>query len=109
MKKEDILKASREENKNRDLAEIEVMRQAGTCAGSVGALVCCVISLLSSRLAHTMLYSPWAIYFSIMTTQWSVRFIRMRRKSDLVLAILFLSLAVLAFVGLIGRLIEVRA
>lgn len=109
MKKEEILKASRQENKNRDLAEMEVMRQAGTCAGSVGALVCCVVSLLSSTLAHIMLYSPWAIYFSIMTAQWSVRFIRMRRRSDLVLAVLFLILAVLAFVGLIERLMKVRA
>ena len=109
MKKEEILKASRQENKNRDLAEMEAMRQAGTCAGSVGVLACCVVSLLSSTLAHTMLYSPWAIYFSIMTTQWSVCFIRMRRGSDLVLAVLFLILAVLAFVGLIERLMKVRA
>lgn len=108
MKKEEILKASRKENKNKDLAEMEVIHQAGTHAGRVGALVCCVISLLSSMLAHTMLYSPWAIYFSIIATQWFVRFIKMRRKSDLVLAILFIILDVLAFVGLVIRLVEVR-
>lgn len=107
MNKEEILKASRKENKNKDLAEMEVMYQAGNHASRVGALVCCLISLLFSALAHTMLYSPWIIYFSILTTQWSVRFIRMKRKSDLVLAVLFLSLTVLALAGLVHRLLEV--
>jgi len=59
-------------------------------------------------LAHTMIYSPWVIYFSILSTQWLVRFIKMKRKSDLVLTILFLILSVLAFAGFIRRLLEVR-
>ena len=92
MKKDDILNASRKEHKNKDLAE----------------LVCCLLSLLSSMLAHTMIYSPWVIYFSILSTQWLVRFIKMKRKSDLVLTILFLILSVLAFAGFIRRLLEVR-
>ena len=108
MNKEEILKASRKENKNKDLAEIEVMYQAGSHASRVGALVCCLLSLLSSMLAHTMIYSPWVIYFSILATQWLVRFIKMKRKSDLVLTILFLILSVLAFAGFIRRLLEVR-
>ena len=108
MKKDDILNASRKEHKNKDLAEIEVIYQAGSHAGRVGALVCCLLSLLSSMLAHTMIYSPWAIYFSILSTQWLVRFIKMKRKSDLVLTILFLILSVLAFAGFIRRLLEVR-
>lgn len=108
MKKEEILKASRNENKNKDLAELEVVYQAGIHSARVGALVCCIISVLSSVITHTLLYSPWVIYFSIITTQWLVRFVKIKRKSDLVLAILFLSLAILAFVGFIYRLSEVR-
>ena len=108
MKKEEILKASRNENKNKDLVELEVVYQAGIHAARVGALVSCIISVLSSLLVHTLLYSPWIIYFSIITTQWLVHFIKAKRKSDLVLAILFLSLAVLSFVGLVYRLLEVR-
>ena len=107
MNREEILKASRKENKNKDLAEMEVMYQAGSHASRVGALVCCLMSLLSSLLAHIMLYSPWIIYFSMIATQWLVRFIKMKRKSDLVVAILFLSLALLALIGLVYRLLEV--
>ena len=86
---------------------MEVIYQAGSHASRVGALVCCLISLLSSLLAHIMLYSPWIIYFSMISTQWLVRFIKMKRKSDLVVAILFLCLTVLALVGFIRRLLEV--
>ena len=106
MNREEILQASRNENKNKDLAELEV---AGVHAARVGALVCCMVSALSSALAHAILYSPWVIFFSIFTTQWLVRFLKIRRRSDLVLAIFFFSFAVLAFVGLVYRLLEVSA
>ncbi len=107
MDREEILKASQKEHKNRDLAELEVVYQAGSHASRVGALVCCLISLLSSVIAHRMLYSPWAIYFSMVATQWLVRFIKLKRKSDAVLAVLFFSLTVMAFLCLISRLAEV--
>ncbi len=43
MKKDEILNASRKEHRNKDLAEIEVIYQAGSHAGRVGALVCCLL------------------------------------------------------------------
>lgn len=108
MKKEEILNASRKEHQNKDLAEIEVLYMAGSHASRVGALVCCLLSWLSSMLARTMIYSPWVIYFSMLSTQWLVRFIKTKRKSDLALAVLFLILSVLALVGFMRRLLEVR-
>lgn len=109
MNREEILQASRNENKNKDLAELEVVYQAGVHAARAGAMVCCIVSVLSSALAHMLLYSPWVIYFSIITTQWLVRFIKIKRRSDLVLAVLFFCLTVLAFVGFVYRLLEVSA
>ena len=108
MKKDEILNASRKEHQNKDLAEIEVVYHAGSYASRVGAFVCCLLSLLSSMLAHTMIYSPWVIYFSILTTQWFVRFIEMKRKSDLVLTVLFFVFSILAFIGFVSHLLEVR-
>ena len=89
MKKDEILNASRKEHQNKDLAEMEVLYLAGSHASRVGAFVCCLLSLLSSMLAHTKIYSPWVICFSIFATQWLVRFIKMKRKSDLLLTIMF--------------------
>ena len=107
MDREEILQASRNENKNRDLAELEMIHRARSHASGVGALACCLISLLSSTVAHLVLYSPWIIYFSMMATQWLFRFIKIKRKSDLLLAILFGVLTILAFIGFAYRLSEV--
>ncbi len=107
MKKEEILEASRRENKNKDLAELEIMHCAGSHAGRVGALVCCVVSLLASQMAKIILYSPWAIYFSIMATNWIVRALKLRKKSDWVLATMFIVLTALAMAGFVKRLLEV--
>ena len=99
MKKDEILNASRKEHQNKDLAEMEVLYLAGSHASRVGAFVCCLLSLLSSMLAHTKIYSPWVI--------WLVRFIKMKRKSDLLLTIMFFILSVLEFVGFVRRILEV--
>ena len=80
MKKDEILNASRKEHQNKDLAEMEVLYLAGSHASRVGAFVCCLLSLLSSMLAHTKIYSPWVICFSIFATQWLVRFIKNETK-----------------------------
>ncbi len=65
MEREEILERSRRENGHRDLAELEVCVAAGNIAGRVGCTVCCLLSLLSLRLAGTILFSPWVICFSI--------------------------------------------
>ena len=106
MNREEILQASRRENQKKDLAELEILQQAGSHASQVGALACCVVSLLSSAIAHRLLYSPWVIYFSMLGIQWRVRFIKGKRKSDMVISLLFFALAVLALAGLVGRLAE---
>lgn len=109
MNKEEILRASREEHHQKDLAELEVMHQAGSHAGKVGALVCCLLSLLASMIAHIMIYGPWVIYFSIMGTQWFVRFIKLKHKSDLVLALTFWIFTILALIRFVSHLLEVTA
>ncbi len=106
MKKEDILEASRKENKNVDLAELEANRYAAAIASSVGGFICALISLLASTIADIMLYSPWAIYFSMMGANWLVKAIKLKKVSDWMITAIFVILAVLAFIGLIERLAE---
>ena len=106
MNREEILQASRKENQNRDLPEKELLYLAGSHSARVGALLCCVATLLGSVLARRVLYGPWAIYFGMMPTQWLVRFLKQKRKTDLVVALLFFALSAAAFVGLVRRLWE---
>lgn len=107
MNKEEILSASRKENGDKDLVELEVAKRAGHYALRVGATVCCVLSLLSLWIADTFIYSPWVIYFSLLATNWFVRHRQMKTRSDYVLSITFLSLALAALAEFVARLIEV--
>ena len=86
MEKEDILEISRREHQNRDLAELEASVQAGNLAGRVGG--------------------PWVIYFSILGTHALVKFLKLKRKTDLVLTVLYLVMFLLFLVFFIRRLME---
>ena len=108
MKKEEILAASRRENKNRDLAEMETARQAGNVAGRVGAGVCCLVSVIFVWVTETMLYSPWIIYFSILGTHSLVTYRKEKRKTELTLTILYFSMFLLFLVLFVVRLIGVE-
>ena len=90
MNKEKILESSRKENKNRDLVELEVAARAGHIAGRVGAAVCVLLSLVVRLLTDSYLLSPWIIYFSIIATHSLVKYARLRRKTDLVLSLVYL-------------------
>ncbi len=107
MQKEEILQASRKENRSRDLPELAVVQQAGAYATAVGGAACCVVLVLASVLADTMLYSPWFIYFSMLGTNWLLRSLMQKKRSDWVLTGLFLLLALLALLGFVLRLVEV--
>ena len=104
MEKEDILEISRREHQNRDLAELEASVQAGNLAGRVG--VCCLVSALFVRAVHTVLLGPWVIYFSILGTHALVKFLKLKRKTDLVLTVLYLVMFLFFLVFFIRRLME---
>lgn len=109
MNKDQILEISRKENQNRDLAELEVAAKAGSMAARVGATVCVLLSVLVHRFTHTIPYSPWIIYFSILSTTYFVRYHLLKRKSELSMAILYMIMGLLALIFLVQWLLEVRA
>ena len=106
MEKEDILEISRREHQNRDLAELEASVQAGNLAGRVGAGVCCLVSALFVRAVHMIPLGPWVIYFSILGTHALVKFQKLKRRTDLVLTILYLAMCLLFLLLFLLRLTE---
>lgn len=108
MNKEEVLNMSRKENQNKDLVELDVMAQAGNIAGRVGACVCCLIVIIYHRITNTMLCSPWIIYFSILGTHYLVKYVRLKKKTDLSLSILYFAMCLLAFVFFILHLVEIK-
>ena len=109
MDREEILARGRNDNKNRDLAEMSVTAEANSVAARVGAALCCLVSVLSMRMARIILCSPWMIYFGILGTSYLVRFMRVRRKTDLYLACVFFLMLLTVLVFFVVRLRGVRS
>ena len=108
MQKEEILEISRKEHQNRDLAELDATVQAGSLAARIGAGMCCLVSVLFVRAVHMMPLGPWVIYFSIIATHALVKYAKLRRKTDLILSLVYLAMFLLFLVFFVLRLVEVK-
>lgn len=99
MDKEEILARSRNENNNKDMVEEETRNQAAGLGMAVGGAVCMILSLLEVIITDHVNTGCWAVYASMLGTQFLVKYIRLRRKHELILACLWLAIC-LTFVGL---------
>ena len=87
MNKEEILEMSRAENKNKDIYEIEVLKQSGTSTVIVMMALAAIFFAAQIFVGGGTNWGLWALVFSAhMTTFW-VKYIRLRRKHELVMAI----------------------
>ena len=96
MNKEEVLAKSRAENKNKDIYEQEVLKQAGTYAVIVTALLAAIFFAVQIFVGGGHNWGIWALVFSAnMTTFW-VKFIKLRRIHELLLAIAHTALVAVA-------------
>jgi len=96
MDKEEILAKSRAENKNKDIYELEVIKQAGELSFTVSALLAGVFLMAQITVGGGPNYGMWAIIFSgSMATFW-LKWRKLRRPHELTMA-LFYSAGVLFF------------
>lgn len=87
MRKEEILERSRNENRNADLYEKEVLIQAGNMGGGVGAITCAVLFVAQVLLGGGTNCGLWAVMISIQAATFAVKAVKLRRKHEIVLAI----------------------
>ena len=89
MNKEEILEMSRAENKNKDIYELEVLKQSGTSTVIVMMALAAIFFSAQIFVGGGTNWGLWAIVFSAnMTTFW-VKYVKLRRKHELVLAIAY--------------------
>jgi hypothetical protein len=104
MNREEILDKSRRENQSADERERLVQAQAGTRAMAVGVLLCTGILLAETILGWTISLQIWVVYLGMLATRSLVRFRPLRRTQDLLLGLLYLTVAavflVMYFLGL---------
>ena len=89
MEREDILAKSRAENKNKDIYEQEVLKQASRSAVVVQMAFATIFFVTQIFVGKGINWGLWAIVFSAsMTINW-VKYIRLRRKCELGLAVAY--------------------
>jgi len=106
MNREEILERSRKENKNQDEMEKDALAKAGQRACAIGGLVCMVIILLETIFAESVNVSTWAVYLSMTGTMLLVKYLRLKRKHELIFAVIQLILAAVFFVMYVIRLVR---
>lgn len=106
MNKEEILEKSRAENKNKDIYEQEVLKQASTSAIIVMMVFATIFFAAQIFFGGGMNWGLWALVFSANMTIFWVKYIRLRRKHELVVAIAYTILVSALSGGYIYNLIE---
>ena len=105
MNREEILEKSRTENKNKDIYEQEILKQASTSAVIVMIVLATIFFAAQIFVGGGTNWGLWALAFSAhMTTFW-VKYIRFRRKHELVMAIAYTILVSALSAGHIYNLI----
>lgn len=105
MKKEDVLEKSRNENKGADELELSVIAAAGKLAAKIGMMVCCLIAVLQVIFTDAVSYESWMIYFSILSTMFIEKYIKLHKKHELALSILYSALFIFFTVLFVIRLV----
>ncbi len=98
MKKEEILEKSRMENKNQDVYEKEVVKEGGNVGAATAAALATIFFVIQILLGEGMNYGLYAVVFSVPTSRFIVKAVRLKRKHEIAVAIFYalLTLAVSA-------------
>ncbi|MDP4120277.1 MAG: DUF6442 family protein [Bacillota bacterium] len=91
MNKENILAKSRNENKDMDVYEKEVLKEAGNVGAIVAAVLCGIFFAIQIFLRKETNWGLWAIFFSIQAAVFTVKAIRMKRKHEIVVSIIYIA------------------
>lgn len=101
MNKEEILAASRKENRNQDLAEMECLKQASKVAYIVGCVICILVCLFQWNFSKTINWGCWVVNFSILGTVFLVKAIMMKKTREIILTVFYYALCLFFLVGFI--------
>lgn len=92
MDKEEILAKSRAENKNKDIYEQEIIKQAGEVSFAASALLAVVFLMAQIMVGGGPNFGMWAIVFSGWTATFWVKWRKLRRPHELTMALLYTAL-----------------
>lgn len=104
MNKNEILEKSRKENKNKDIAELEMVQKASSIAYYVGLAICCALCFAQMTVLHTVNWGCWVVNFGILGTVFLVKYIKLRKKHELIFTVLYFAICAFFLIGFIMSL-----
>ncbi len=105
MSREEILEKRREENRNKDIYEQEVVKQASTSAVIVMAVLATIFFAVQIFVGGGANWGMGALVFSASMTSFWARYKKFRRKSELLIAVAYTMLVFACSVCYIYNLI----
>lgn len=89
MNKDEILAKSRAENKNKDVYEQEVLKQASKSAVVIQMVLAAIFFVIQVFVGGGINYGLWALIASTNMTVYWVKYIKLHRKNELTMAIIY--------------------
>lgn len=89
MNKDDILKKSREENQNGDEREEKIRLRSYATSATIGALICMVFVILEGYVFDRSTTLIWIIYSGMMFSKNILDAVKLKKRMDIVLSVLW--------------------
>ncbi len=105
MNREEILTKSRNENKEQDIFEKEVLKESGNAGAITAAILAAVFFLIQILVGGGINLGLWALVFSIEATVFTVKAVRMKRKHEIAIAAGYILLTLAMSIGYIYTLV----
>lgn len=105
MNKEEILAKSRKENKDQDIFEKEVLKEAGNAGAVSASILCLIFFCIQIFTGGGINYGLWAVIFSIQAGVFSVKAVKLKRKHEIALAVMYCAVTALMAAGHIYNLV----
>ncbi len=88
MNKEEILAKSRQENKDKDLYELEIKKKTCEIGLNSAAIVCALLFVSEIIICGKTNFGLWSIITSVYTGSYIYRGIKLNKKGDIALGII---------------------
>nr|WP_318682144.1 DUF6442 family protein [uncultured Treponema sp.] len=107
MTKEEILEISRNENQNKDLADLEAVNKGSKIAFIVGFTLCVIIASLDIFFNDHIDERIWMIFTGMFSAMFLTKFIMKRKTHELIVFIVYILFFLLSTVAFCARLLGI--
>lgn len=95
MNRNEILEKSRKENRNKDIYELEIIKQAGSISSLTAALLCAILFIAEILLGRGINYGLWSIFLAAEAATFTYKAVKLKKKHEILVAVLYCLMVVL--------------